>query len=561
MNLVSLCMIVKDEEDELPLALRSAVGLVDEIVIYDTGSSDGTVAVARQLGRASSRVTGTTTSPGLATPRLPSAPERGSSGSTPTRRCTGTSPVFAPAWSAGAGGANGFVIPLESLEGAGLGGHVTFHAARASSAATPAGGRSRSTSRWSCARDGRDPRPFDDPRHPDPAPRLRRGDDRRALEGRSQRAPRPPGGRRRRRRPGPSLRALQPRTLPRDGGHARGGCRGPPRGGLDEPEPHRPARRAAEPRPPGARARALRGRRGTARRAARRLVAPDHRRHPRGPAALPARRPPGLPRCARARALRRPRRRRVRAGEALGGAPALQGAEGARATRRRGRRAARRPALARRARRTAPLARDGARGGQATGDRDRRRGPARVPCHRGGGRAEPGAPPRRPGARGARRALPGAAGAARRREPDRAPPADRPGAVLVVAPAGTRPGGRVPAHRDRRRRSDRGPGATARRRGGARRVRRRARRGPRPPRVRRARARRAGRGIRGGGTDLAGARPPARRGRLARRPRVPRGRAASRLCQLRHAAGHRGRVRRPGRAAVRSRERAPLRRA
>jgi glycosyltransferase involved in cell wall biosynthesis/SAM-dependent methyltransferase len=43
-------MIMKDEEEELPLVLSSAAGLADEIVIYDTGSTDRSVAVARELG-------------------------------------------------------------------------------------------------------------------------------------------------------------------------------------------------------------------------------------------------------------------------------------------------------------------------------------------------------------------------------------------------------------------------------------------------------------------------------------------------------------------------------
>ena len=51
MTLVSLCMIMKDEEDELPIVIASAAGLADEIVIYDTGSSDRSVALAaRELG-------------------------------------------------------------------------------------------------------------------------------------------------------------------------------------------------------------------------------------------------------------------------------------------------------------------------------------------------------------------------------------------------------------------------------------------------------------------------------------------------------------------------------
>src|SRR5580700_9322647 len=48
--LISLCMIMKNEEDELPIVLASAIGMVDEVVVYDTGSTDRSVALARQLG-------------------------------------------------------------------------------------------------------------------------------------------------------------------------------------------------------------------------------------------------------------------------------------------------------------------------------------------------------------------------------------------------------------------------------------------------------------------------------------------------------------------------------
>ncbi|MBS3976672.1 MAG: glycosyltransferase [Syntrophomonadaceae bacterium] len=47
---ISLCMIVKDEAENLPCCLKSVTGLVDEIIVVDTGSQDDTVAIARKLG-------------------------------------------------------------------------------------------------------------------------------------------------------------------------------------------------------------------------------------------------------------------------------------------------------------------------------------------------------------------------------------------------------------------------------------------------------------------------------------------------------------------------------
>lgn len=46
---VSLCMIVKNEENVLERCLTSVRGLVDEIVIVDTGSSDRTKEIAKQF--------------------------------------------------------------------------------------------------------------------------------------------------------------------------------------------------------------------------------------------------------------------------------------------------------------------------------------------------------------------------------------------------------------------------------------------------------------------------------------------------------------------------------
>ncbi len=45
---LSLCMIVRDEEETLARCLDCAKGIADEIVIVDTGSTDGTVAIAKE---------------------------------------------------------------------------------------------------------------------------------------------------------------------------------------------------------------------------------------------------------------------------------------------------------------------------------------------------------------------------------------------------------------------------------------------------------------------------------------------------------------------------------
>ena len=47
---VSLCMIVKDEEEMLPGCLEAVAGGVDEIIVVDTGSSDRTVEIAESFG-------------------------------------------------------------------------------------------------------------------------------------------------------------------------------------------------------------------------------------------------------------------------------------------------------------------------------------------------------------------------------------------------------------------------------------------------------------------------------------------------------------------------------
>ncbi len=47
---LSLCMIVRDEQEMLPRCLASVADTVDEIVIVDTGSTDATVEIARSFG-------------------------------------------------------------------------------------------------------------------------------------------------------------------------------------------------------------------------------------------------------------------------------------------------------------------------------------------------------------------------------------------------------------------------------------------------------------------------------------------------------------------------------
>jgi glycosyltransferase involved in cell wall biosynthesis len=47
---ISLCMIVRDEEENLPRSLAPIAGYFDEMVVVDTGSSDKTVSLAKQYG-------------------------------------------------------------------------------------------------------------------------------------------------------------------------------------------------------------------------------------------------------------------------------------------------------------------------------------------------------------------------------------------------------------------------------------------------------------------------------------------------------------------------------
>lgn len=50
LRLLSVCLIVKDEERLLPACLASVADIADEVIVYDTGSSDRTVEIARSAG-------------------------------------------------------------------------------------------------------------------------------------------------------------------------------------------------------------------------------------------------------------------------------------------------------------------------------------------------------------------------------------------------------------------------------------------------------------------------------------------------------------------------------
>ena len=47
---ISLCVIAKDEARVLPRMLASVQGVVDEIIVVDTGSTDDTAAIAASFG-------------------------------------------------------------------------------------------------------------------------------------------------------------------------------------------------------------------------------------------------------------------------------------------------------------------------------------------------------------------------------------------------------------------------------------------------------------------------------------------------------------------------------
>ena len=50
MNRLSVCLIAQNEQENLPRVLRSALGIADEIIVVDGGSSDRTPDIAREYG-------------------------------------------------------------------------------------------------------------------------------------------------------------------------------------------------------------------------------------------------------------------------------------------------------------------------------------------------------------------------------------------------------------------------------------------------------------------------------------------------------------------------------
>ena len=65
--MLSLSMIVRDEEARLGECLRSVQGFADEMVVVDTGSTDATVAIAEAAGARVEQIPWPGTSPQPAT--------------------------------------------------------------------------------------------------------------------------------------------------------------------------------------------------------------------------------------------------------------------------------------------------------------------------------------------------------------------------------------------------------------------------------------------------------------------------------------------------------------
>ncbi len=72
---LSVCLITRNEASRLAAAIESVRAVADEVIVNDTGSTDGTIELAR---------TGPTISPRLETPANRTPAATGSSGSTAT---------------------------------------------------------------------------------------------------------------------------------------------------------------------------------------------------------------------------------------------------------------------------------------------------------------------------------------------------------------------------------------------------------------------------------------------------------------------------------------------
>ena len=48
---ITLCVIVKDEEETIAACLSSAAPVVDDIVVVDTGSTDDTMTIAKHFAQ------------------------------------------------------------------------------------------------------------------------------------------------------------------------------------------------------------------------------------------------------------------------------------------------------------------------------------------------------------------------------------------------------------------------------------------------------------------------------------------------------------------------------
>ena len=84
---LSLSMVVRNEAERLEACLRSVAGFVDEMVLLDTGSTDGTVALAERLGAVVQPCPGRAISRRPATRRCATCAATGCSCSTPTSSC------------------------------------------------------------------------------------------------------------------------------------------------------------------------------------------------------------------------------------------------------------------------------------------------------------------------------------------------------------------------------------------------------------------------------------------------------------------------------------------